>query len=78
MQPAFDREAGAEAVHSRSQRGAAYFEAALPRHHESREQTASSCTAAAEEIATPLKHRTRPRGKIVEWFSEQRGSRNKQ
>ena len=30
---ASDHEAGAEAVHSRSQRGAAYFEAALPRHH---------------------------------------------
>ena len=30
---------------------------------ESREQTTSPCTAAAAEIATPLKHRTRPRGK---------------
>ena len=27
------------------------------------EQTTSPCTAAAAEIATPLKHRTRPRGK---------------
>jgi len=30
---------------------------------ESREKTASPCTTAAAEIATPLKHRTRPRGK---------------
>ena len=29
---------------------------------ENQEQTTSSCTAAAAEIATPLKHRTRPRG----------------
>jgi len=33
MQPASDHEAGAEAAHSRSQRGGAYFEAAMPRHY---------------------------------------------
>ena len=33
MWPAPNHEAGAEFVHSRLQRGAAYFKAALPRHH---------------------------------------------
>ena len=43
---------------------------------ESREQTTSPCKAAAAEIATPLKHRTRPRDKFIEWV--QRSERQPQ
>jgi len=72
MWPSSDHEAGAETAHSRSQRGVAYFEAALPRA----DNTAMHSSGSGDRDATEAQEKTTRQ--IAEWFSEQRDSRNQQ